>query len=349
MNKITHLIILIFSIQLSVKAQITLSENDLPKIGDSQVSVKVDNELAITLNQGDRGENTTWNFSYLSGTEKDTIIWIDASTTSNYSQFPLSTLALNKECISYHSHVTHKDEISCKNEFFVKNASGLFLYGSDAELISKYDIPLLVFPILNYGDSITTSSRIAYSQNDATTKVLHTYGYSKADAWGTITTPAGTAEVIRVFTYETIFDSTYTNGSGSLTGKTEGNFSYKWYTKGLGYPVLEISKTANTQNAKYAASLSSITTDIEKVYLNKQTAIVYPNPVKNQAILKLHDDFSNESYVLNISDISGKILKTISLEGNEIIIDAGSFQQGTYFYEINSRIATVNGKFIVIK
>jgi hypothetical protein len=336
-----------------LNAQIVLNDNDLPKSNDTQISIRVDSIQAISILPGNKGENVSWDFSQLSGKESDTLNWINATKTTNYSQFPLAVLALKKACTKFHSHVTHTDIETCKNDFFIKNTNGLAFYGSDVQGISKYAIPRNVFPLLKYGDSIKNESRLIYYSAGYTQKVLHVKGYSKADAWGTIKTPAGIVNAIRVFTSETVYDSTYTSGVATLKSKTEGNYYYKWYTEGLGYPVLQISKgilgqNSNYQIIEYAAKLASVSTGIEVVLTNQASATIYPNPFKDRATLKLSSNFNAEEYTLSIFDLYGRLIfKKENNLGNEIVIERNNLLQGTYLYHLYNRNINIIGKFVI--
>ena len=349
---IFSILLLLFSTQL-VNAQISLNSSDLPKAGDAQASVKLDSVQAASVLPGEKGENVFWDFSYLSGKEADAQNWVNATTSTNYSKFPLAVLAINKACTKTHSHVTHTDIETCKNDFYIKNGSGLLYYGSDVQGISKYSIPRNIFPVLKYGDSIQNESRLIYYSAGYTQKVLHVKGYSKADAWGTIKTPAGTVSAIRIFTSETVYDSIYSDGSALLKSKTEGNYYYNWYTKELGFPVLQISKGALSQNSnyqtvEYAAKLASITTGIEEVPRNKILATVYPNPFNDKATLKFDSGFNAQRYTLSIVDIYGRIVFTQENNtGSEMVIERRNMKQGTYFYQLLSRDFNIKGKFAI--
>jgi len=349
---IFYMLLLLLSAQL-LNAQIVLNNNDLPKTGDAQISVMVDSIQSINLLPGEKGENIFWDFSYLSGKESDTVKWVSATATTNYSKFPLAVLAINKACTKVHSHVTHTDIETCKHDFYIKNENGLFYYGSDVQGILKYSVTRTIFPILKYGDSIKNESRLIYYSAGYTQKVLHVTGFSKADAWGTIKTPAGTVSAIRIFTSETVYDSIYTDGSAILSSKTEGNYYYNWYTRDLGFPVLQISKgilnqNSNYQTVEYAEYLTSVTTGIEEVSKNQKFVTVYPNPFNDKATLKIHPDSNGEKYTLLIFDIYGRIIlkKENNIEG-EVVIDGRNMEQGTYFYQLSNKDINFKGKFAI--
>lgn len=341
-----------------LNAQVVLNESDLPKSGDTQLNYILDSIDGLSILPGNNGENVYWDFSKVKSQTSDTTILVDAQGTSSYSQFPLASLAINKACTKVHSHVTHTDIETCKNDFYIKNSSGLYFYGSDVQTVTKYDIPRNIFPVLNYGDSINNESRVVYYSSGSVQKVLHIKGYSKADAWGTIKTPAGTANVVRIYTSETVFDSTYTNGIASSQTKTEGNYYYKWYAKGLGYPVFQISKGILNNNpayqlVKYAQNLASISTGIEEVSNTQSSAsqnmtVLFPNPVTDRATIKINPKFSENGFSVLIVDSYGRtVLNKQNLSGNEFVIEKRDMQPGVYIYQLISKAGSIKGKFLI--
>jgi hypothetical protein len=80
--------------------------------------------------------------------------------------------------------------------------------------------------------------------------------------------------------------------------------------------------------------------------LNKETAIVYPNPAGSKASLVYQSKASGRSS-LRIYDVSGRLVKTFAFQKGEGTysrsIDLGGMKSGMYYIEIstgNSRTRT---------
>lgn len=340
----------------SLFSQITLTINDLPKENDMQISVVIDSIQSSTIEPGASGDNVLWDYSNLTPTGNlDTILWLKASTTPKFSQFPLSELAI-KNCVKYHSHITHKDEIDCTNgeyRYFLKESNGLHFYGLDSQSVYIYDIHRNTLPLISYGDSVKNNSRLIYFSENNTQKVINIQGYSKADAWGIIKTPAGQADVIRIYTNETVYDSIYIDGIGSLQNKTEGNYYYKWYKNGLSYPVFQINKgilerfAENKKIVKYANSLNNISASIYQVENQTEELIVYPNPVSDIATLKFKTEKSLKNFAIEIFDIYGKeIIFLENLNTDEFNFSTNNISKGIYFYRASNESVEYKGKFL---
>lgn len=336
----------------SIFAQINLTVNDLPKENDMQISVVIDSLQSVTIDAGASGDNVFWDFSNITSTENfDTIIWLKSSTTPKSQQFPLSELAI-KNCFKYHSHVTHKDEVECDYRYFIKETSGLHFYGLDSQRVFIYDIHRNTFPLINYGDSVENNSRLNYYSEADTNRIIYIESYSKADAWGTIKTPVGQADVIRIYTTETVYDSIYIDGIGSLRNKIEGNYYYKWYKNDLSYPVFQINKgtlekSGSKKIVKYALSLNNISASLTKLENESTQVIVYPNPVSEIATLKFNSKKSLKNFSIAIFDIYGReIMHVNNLNTEEFIFNSLNFSSGIYLYRVWNELVEYKGKFV---
>ena len=77
---------------------------------------------------------------------------------------------------------------------------------------------------------------------------------------------------------------------------------------------------------------------------NKETAhfILRPNPVKDKIQIRIFEDFNNAN--IQISDISGKIIKQFSVSQKKSTIDLSYLQKGIYFLTL-----TLNNQIIQTK
>jgi len=77
---------------------------------------------------------------------------------------------------------------------------------------------------------------------------------------------------------------------------------------------------------------STLSTDEYHISLNK--AIVYPNPFKDETIIKINNN-ENLVYTLKLYNSYGQIVKTISnISGSQIKMNRGSLNNGVYFFQI---------------
>jgi len=319
-----------------------MDTTDLPDIGTIQVSVKVDSLLGSTLNPGNSGENLIWDFSNLLPccgtveTSTDTIKWLNPQTTPNGQNFISSNLSDAMNCYTYHSHVTHNDELVCNYFYYIKNTDGLFLNGIDEQgnvvIYQNYNF----FPLILYGDSTEDNARITKINGDTLFSTFFSYK-SIADSWGTITTPAGQFNAIRIFTTESVFDSIYINGSDFQTNVSNNNYYYRWYSKGIKSPVLEIYKglwhLKKTNQQKTIYSIDN-NTNINSQILQKNLFKIYPNPVFNTLNISIINQKFTDNYNLIIYNGLGNKVLIIENIYNEQLINIEHIVKGFYFINI---------------
>ncbi len=291
------------------QGQIVLDSTDLPKINEVQVTTIVDSSMAIALSPGNSGANITWDFSNLVYCCVDfkNYYW---THPVNSSFFPEANIAQKTQCYFYHDWTTHVvTEICDYRDYFKIDSNGLNYYGSDFPVPHKSNVVRTVFPLLSYGQSKTNNFRIVYQPSSDSVFVTTIIDTIKADAWGTVITAFGTYNTIRIYTKESVLDSIYVNGVGQLVRYMPNNYYYKWYTKGLGFPVLQISKgiletspdyqIARAARNKYIAT--SVADDLKSVF----KCTVFPNPLTDESILTF-DLYKTSKVSITLSDILGQ-------------------------------------------
>lgn len=104
--------------------------------------------------------------------------------------------------------------------------------------------------------------------------------------------------------------------------------------------------TLNTIEDDYKQWLS-----VEEVANSRGMARLYPNPTKGNITLLLQGVDNEQAIVLSISDLSGRQLKTYTLQGNGLHTITGlNLQQGMYLYQITTDTQQVaTGKIVVFE
>lgn len=327
----------------TTSSQIILDINDLPSVGDIQISVKVDSTQGLILQPGNSGNNVLWDFSNLlpcCGTVEsslDTMIWEEHTSTPNAAVFPLSNIVNKDNCFTYHSHVTHVDETDCYYNHYIKDSTGLLYYGLEYPAKATFNNYWNIFPLLTYGDSLQHTATIHIPISSDSVRVYHIDYLSVADAWGTVITPTDTTfDVIRIYTTETIFDTLYVNGVVQQVDNYTGNYYYRWYTKNLGFPVLEIANGMQTQQppfsqkVSYAKQLNLATGILDNTIALFEKIKVYPNPFSND--ITIVQPFNKSSELL-IYNVMGEIIYTTYISSQHIV-KTETWNDGMYFYQL---------------
>jgi len=237
-----NLIVLLFVLTLvnSSFSQITITSSDMPSSGDTlrySVGNLTQDVLKKYLNTG---TSYNWDFSDLEAESQD-IYHYQNSMQTPYGFFFLG---------SYGIKVTDSigmGSFSIKNiyNFFKKStskfeANGMGLTFNGIPLPSFYTDNDEIYSLpMSYGKKDSTTFRI--STNLAGMLEYSSTGYriNEVDGEGTITTPFGKFDCIRIKTYVYQVDSI--GISGFKVGFPNPRIEYKWLAKNIKIPVLEIS------------------------------------------------------------------------------------------------------------
>jgi hypothetical protein len=241
------LLLLLMMYCVFVKAQITVTSADMANVNDTVRFSTSATDVSAMLN--DTGANRTWNFSNLVPNFQDVVSFKNAlSANILYSSFSSSsygtqdpdisfTLASATNVYSFYTKST-ASYVADGRAFTVSGLPGLQTY-TGKDVIYK-------FP-LAYGNRDTNS----YTTNSVSLLVANLTSSGKrtnvVDGWGTLTTPYGTYNCIRIKSIvqetDTVQITTPVNFSLPVAhNKTE----YKWFTNGKKIPILEVDVTTGT-------------------------------------------------------------------------------------------------------
>ncbi len=232
-------------------AQVTVTQNDMPHAGDELFRTRaVPNPL---LNINNTGPNTTWNYTNLVAQGQDDRSYQTVGSTNIVYSLVYADIFLNGNRAN---HVTDGVDIPFNEllpiedpyTFYYRSSSVYRKVGYGAE-VAGIPLPItmdqqdVIYQLpLNFGNTSTSNS--SYSIDVPT---LAYYGYSQqrvnvVDGWGTINTPAGSFNALRVKTTITGRDSIQVDQL-SLGFAIERPLitEYKWLSPGRRVPVLQIN------------------------------------------------------------------------------------------------------------
>jgi hypothetical protein len=342
MKKITFLFLSLLLVRSSF-AQITLTQADLPVIGESLTS-HFDYSSSPSQLISSPGGNQVWDFSSgwnVAGSVD--INYVSPSSLDGAANFPNSTIGFL---------------FGNTSSFLQSTSSGMFLEGQytnipgTGTIIEHHLNDVAIVVPLSYGSNYTfsrTSSRVEiYSSSPALKRVIIESGNVECDAWGTLTTPSLTANSLRLReTINQTIDSAFVDSSG--TGNNfvvssvyvrgfQGSYSYTFYKQAPQIMMMAIEADSAsgviTLEEYYDQSGSGLDVLTETPSLR-----VYPNPVKDL----LH--FRNEKQVeaqLYLYDSSGKECWNYNLSGiQDLTVSSDKFSNGVYFYRLIGRSGNV--------
>jgi hypothetical protein len=296
----------------ATQAQITIDISDMPVIGDV-INRKADT-MTVLSGPGNAGANQTWNFTQLSTFVNDeTSTAVEPSTTPYASQYANSNLALTDGNGGY----VYFNQSA--NAILVKGIAGQFP-GTTTTIVAPLnpDQTLHNLP-RTYGSHFTDGyvSDITFSGasisplvNQVRVKRTGTI-HDTTDAWGSLTTPVGTYDVIRVkkvdFTTDSVwiqavFPPTWQLFQTSMDTVT----TYQWLAKGGKLPIAEMTFDTLGAPKIYRWTLQA-PLSVQSL-LDNETGILYPNPVSETLNIQLHQALNTQALV-KVIDAQGKVLK----------------------------------------
>jgi len=221
-------------------------------------------------------------------------------------------------------------------QFYRNDDEGYFITGNAVEfdglpLISAYDTldRVLKFP-LNFGDADT--NRFYFFTEVSGIGAVGQSGrrINSVDAWGSVSTPLGTFECLRVRTVLNVTDTLFlefTQDGGTFIRPEQVN--YTWISPEIGGILAEATYLAGELSAFRYLSLESALTTISKI---EASFTIYPNPTRDMVTVSAPSESLKE---VRIADLTGRTVMYQSFR-SEIKLDLESLPEGLYLVMVES-------------
>ena len=233
-------------------------------------------------------------------------------------------------------------------------------YATPTKVISY---PLAVNTSWNskYTDVVNFKLTIAaYSLNNVPSiKKTYTVRHDTVVGWGTAKVPtlsgSATAPVLMVKRTIVTIDSFFMGGGpapgalltafGLVQGQQKTNNRYSFWRRYSIYPFLIFNYGSNnfTTPSSIYFDGNGTTAGMEDL-VNSIEVSLYPNPVSD--VLKISGINNSD---VSITDLSGKVLKTIKHSAISETVDVSNFSTGTYMVRISNQQNTLVKKFTVVR
>ena len=342
MNKLRLLLPLLFG-PLFLFSQIIIDDDDMPQEGDTiRLSTSIDLGM---LNYEETGTDFLWDFSNLTAFSQNVDTFVSVQQTPWVYQvvfFLSSNLAQPMQSFDQIPgfEVTEAYE-------FLKNSSNDYRstgYGvtlSGIPIPNKFDEPDIIyqFPV-EYGNVDSSMS-----EHEIDIPALGYLGgwkkrVNQVDGWGTLMTPYGSFETIRVKSEILQFDSIYIDSLGFGIPILRNITEYKWLGDGFGLPLCTATDDGLLPTINYIDSVRTLFVSQLEFFSEDLGIQVYPNPTMDNITIDLYLEKPSEIEVtlrtisgrtifesLNFRNKSGKVSKCISMEQYNL-------REGTYIMHI---------------
>jgi hypothetical protein len=326
----------------TISAQITIDQGDMPSIGDN-IPRKSDT-MSIHTGPGGSGPNQTWNFTAtsLSVINENTSI-VSVASTPNANQFSSSNLAMTNDNASY--------------LYFNKSAQSFTTQGFSGDLLGTGIINAVFNPALTlhqfprtFGSTFTDTYGINVTIPGASINpLINQINYRRSsvvkdttDAWGQLTTPFGTYDVLRVHSMEIFTDSILAlpifPPAWQLVSVTiDTTHSYSWLGKGGKLAIAEMSfDSLGVPKIFKWTELPGLGVGITAQ--NHLGLSIYPNPASEVIQIEINEHTSLDENVWHLYDHLGSLVheETFSPFLTKKEINVQSFSAGIYSWELRS-------------
>ncbi len=361
MKKFLPAVFLVLS--LGANAQITIVKADMPIAGDtvrfSNASLQTPVDVSLT------GTNYLWDFSALLPVSQgvDTFLTV-GSTALIYSLFFNSFGANPANVAQKGQDITGVPQLTVTNlyNFYNKTTALYEQVGIGASLngittpvtYGSHDV-IYRFP-MNYGNVDSSDSNYSLTIPTLGSYAQETHRVNHVDGWGSLITPFGTHNVLRIVSDLTGNDSIYisTLSTGFSTPRPLTR-EYKWWGSGFEIPLLQINTTVlgTTETVTAIMYRDNFVSNVglAQVDLPSGSDLVFPNPSDGSTQLWFQS-MSNVPVFMSVLDVSGKILLEntcpVQVGENLLSMDA-KLPAGTYLINLKQGTASKTVRWVVGK
>lgn len=346
-----HIILISFLVIAKiVAAQITITQADMPHAGNNYINTGL---LAdVLLDPTESGPNHVWDFQQLIPL---------VSSTDTFTN--LTGLPAIYQLLFFGANLSDKvgsslafDQLMLEDVYTVfKGTSNTFEQYGFAGTFAGIPIPIVYnqkdviyrFP-LQYGNVDSSFSGFTFFLPGLIFISQDRKRVNVTDGWGTVSTPAGTYQALRVTSTLTDVDSVFLDTLNNGSKLELKSYEYKWLAQGTGLPVLQI----NAQDVLGTPVITQITyldtalhTGISSPPLVKgHLANIYPNPAANWLQIQQTE---NMPIKISVRNLSGQIILNCNLEQSISFIDVSAWSNGIYFLNMQGKNSMQQTTFVV--
>ena len=274
--KKSALFFITFILSIHLFSQITIDQSDMPQVGDT-LRVSLTNQVPAGYSK--TAMDTVWNYAALEALSQRVDTFVSASATP--AGYQLFFVILGGATLAAPRNGSPVPGLPVSHGYtFFKNNSGSFSDLGSAYTVqglplpAKYDVPdkLYQFP-LTPGSTWSSVSSFSISIPGLASYSTNRIRSNVTDGWGTLVTPYGTFQTVRVKSALQIHDSIYIDSLGTGFPFNRYITEYKWLAKGKGIPVLHVSEEGNLVTAIYR-DIYRMPAQLLSVSLGPDTAVL---------------------------------------------------------------------------
>jgi len=335
-------------------SQITIGTGDFAVGGDTlrlSIANIVPSSTALTTN----GANALWDYSALVPTSQDIDTFLAVTSTGitysvYFANFPFNTNRANiAERGPDLSAAGGNVPITDVYNFYYNSSSNYKQVGFGAN-ISGVSTPVpygnkdivYTFPC-NYGNVDSSDSDYSITIPNQGHADGQQHRVNHVDGWGTLITPLGTFNTLRVVSELTGSDSVFISsfGFGFSFPRTKTR-EYKWLTTNGKIPVLQINVNVNGQtetvtSVRYKDIYRDLSVGLSD-NTKELTAKIFPNPSTGDKVFMQLENLNNGLCEIAVYSVSGTLITTLLKNADQGKIELDELQNlAPGYYTLNVR------------
>ena len=364
MNKIVTL--LLFILTYTTNAQDTLLNIDLPVSG--AVYVLNNGEAFSGLNPATTGANHTWDFSRLEVLSQFTDTALLTSETNPLLSFFFidNVLNDNRSNLSFHGQNINLGFTGLTDVYnYYYNSTDEYRQPGFGAVINSVPVPIVFSPhdvLYKFPLKYNDVDSVSYEYEVDLTSTIGIYYHvsrkrkNKVDGWGTLQTPLGIFNVLRIKSTITEQDSTFVVALNLGTKSAPYTIKeYKWIGKDHGLPLVQINTDASNVITQILFQDSLRLTGIHELSAVISEPLIFPNPSSEILVVKYFlkekvnveiELFSNDgkkiSSVINEHQSFGENICPINLRRYNLA-------SGIYILKIHAGNSTITKSLQIIR
>lgn len=321
---------------VTLQAQITITSNEMPDAGDT---LRFSNANPTSVDVVPTGANFNWDFSNLVHTSQGLDEYVNSITTP-YAFFFFGTYGLKIAdtigigTFSLTNVHTFFDKTSTK---YTAEGAGLSYNG--LPIPANYSDPDEIYTLpLDFNDYDSTTYKVSFTLTTLLNLVQQGTRVNEVDGWGSIITPYGTFDCLRV--KSTLYERDSISISGIGTSFPVIRQEYRWLTTTEHFPILEVTGTLAAGNfvagqVRYRDNFRNDTVSTGLVTLDNETRLdLYPNPSSESATLSIGRDWQQGRAVLY--DLNGQAVGTWESLEEHTQLSFEALPRGVYLLQIET-------------
>lgn len=341
-----------------VSAQVIITNNDMPSPGDT---IRKSTSVATPgIDYTLTGENYSWDFTTLFPIVQTVDTFVSVSSVPFLYQFVFIPNVVANLAQAYDFPDTLGIPVIDPYRFYKNSSSsfndvGFAVTVSNIPIPLKFDSPDVIYKFpLEYGNDADSSySGVDFGIPDIGFISIERKRVNQVDGWGTLTTPYGEFEVLRMKSLVEETDSIYIDSISFGTAIERAYTEYKWMANGFGQPLLQVTEEGAIVTVAWIDSIFDPSTSIAESQVAQSGFILYPNPMINEGNLQLTipENRNVELMVYSASGMAVNLLYKGKLEKGvhsfALSKQALNLKNGVYFISLKTDNDILTQKLIV--